>query len=116
MGLLERPADLPERLGERGGREHVNGGRRGFGGMGGKGGHAEHGERETERGVHCVEAPFAIMTSVDLTTANTGSPTWSRKRSAELRVMIATSSWSPIPMRTSAIKPSMLKPTTRPRS
>ena len=64
------------------------------------------GQRETEQDVHEPGVPFPIMTSVDLMTANTDSPTWSRSRSAELRVMMATSSWSPMPMRTSAISPS----------
>jgi len=35
--------------------------------------------------------PFPIMTSVDLITAKMGSPTLSPSRSAELRVMTATS-------------------------
>src|SRR5579862_9429737 len=59
---------------------------------------------------------LAIITSVDFTTANTSSPTLSRSRSADERVMIETMSWSPTWIRTSAITPSATIDAIRPRS
>jgi len=51
-----------------------------------------------------------------LMTATTSVPTWRPSRSAEPRVIIDTSSWSPIRSRTSAMTPSIVSETTRPRS
>ena len=48
------------------------------------------------------------MISVDLITATTASPRRSPSRSADARVMMDTSSWSPIVTRTSAMTPSIV--------
>ena len=117
MRRLERPAQLPEGLGERGGGvdgERRRRGRRRAGPA--SSGQPEERQRELHEGVHARAAPFPIMTSVDLMTANRDSPTLRPSRSAELRVITATSSWSPMPIRTSAMSPSVCRAMIRPRS
>src|SRR6185437_9815422 len=114
MIVFQRPSEVAEGLGQRGSSKHAEGGRLRVNGAG-RQWQAKRGQREPQESAHPT-VPFAIMTSVDLMTANTCSPTLSRSRSAEFLVITATSSCSPIATRISAINPSTLIATTRPRS
>ena len=81
MGLLQRLPQLLEGLGEGGGRVHVECGRSSA--PRGEGRRRREDEAERSRFIE-PGWPFPIMTSVDLMTAYTTSPTRSRRRSAEL--------------------------------
>ncbi len=123
VARFENATKLAEGLGERGGgvdRERRRSGARCRGGRRPwpvcDRREAEDHERQLDERVHAWVAPFPIMTSVDLMTAMAISPTLRPSRSAELRVITATSSWSPIAIRTSAMRPSAWSATIRPRS
>ena len=95
MGALEGGTELLERTAQRrGGEDDELGLSRSLGDEGGRGGRGQDGEQANAAESSAPQdAPplFPIITSVDLMTAYTASPSLSPIRSAERRVMMDTS-------------------------